>query len=229
MLDTNRVQLHLVLILPQLFAFMMIIVKNIHLILTNSVSISGGVVVYSCQSLAPGRLVETRSRGKAIDIILFITARKRSLRRLCFYRCLSVHMGGGVSGLIRGHAWFYLGGCMVLFGGQCVVFSVFSDTMRYGQWVGGTHPTGMHSSLFNFFGKTPSPKSVWLQQFYFWFAIIYHKMQWRIHWVLGTCPPLGLISFIFMQFLAKKLPNNLPLPLGNPGYTTVRYSAVDLD
>ena len=23
------------------------------------------------------------------------TARKRSLRRLCFYRCLSVHMGGG--------------------------------------------------------------------------------------------------------------------------------------
>ena len=25
-----------------------------------------------------------------------ITARKRSLRRLCFYRCLSVHRGGGV-------------------------------------------------------------------------------------------------------------------------------------
>ena len=25
----------------------------------------------------------------------FITARKRSLRRLCFYRCLSVHGGGG--------------------------------------------------------------------------------------------------------------------------------------
>ena len=57
---------------------------------------------------------------------------------------------GGVRGFIRGvcvvllggHAWFYLGGvrgfirgaCMVLFsGGACVVFSVFSDTMRYGQ------------------------------------------------------------------------------------------------
>ena len=56
---------------------------------------------------------------------------------------------GGVHGFIRracmvlfgGHAWFYLGGmhgfirgaCVVLFGGACVVFSVFSDTMRYGQ------------------------------------------------------------------------------------------------
>ena len=42
---------------------------------------------------------------------------------------------GGMRGFIRGgtcvvlfggHAWFYLGGA-------CVVFSVFSDTMRYGQ------------------------------------------------------------------------------------------------
>ena len=122
-----------------------------------------------------------------------ITARKRSLRRLCFYRCLSTPGGRGacvvlfregmrgfireVHGFIRGeHAWFYSGGhvwfysrgmhgfiggcawfylggmcgfirgaCMVLFGGACVVFSVFSDTMRYGQWAGGTHPTGMHS------------------------------------------------------------------------------------
>ena len=114
------------------------------------------------------------------------TARKRSLRRLCFYRCLSVHTGGacvvlfggvcmvllgGVCGFIwgcvvlfGGHAWFYSGGCawfylggstrgfiwgacVVLFGGACMVFSVFSDTMRYGQWVGGTHPTGMHSCI----------------------------------------------------------------------------------
>ena len=57
---------------------------------------------------------------------------------------------GGMHGFIPGgHAWFYLGGvrgfiqgvCVVLFGGHawfysggvCVVFSVFSDTMRYGQ------------------------------------------------------------------------------------------------
>ena len=35
----------------------------------------------------------------------YITARKRSLQRLCFYRCLSVHKGegGGVHG--RGHVW----------------------------------------------------------------------------------------------------------------------------
>ena len=51
-----------------------------------------------------------------------------SLRRLCFYRCLSVHRGG-VCGCWGG-ALFYLGGvhgfirggaCAVLFGGACVV------------------------------------------------------------------------------------------------------------
>ena len=55
------------------------------------------------------------------------------------------YSGGACMVLFRGHAWFYSGACMVLFGGVCVVFSVFSDTMRYGQWAGGTHPTGMHS------------------------------------------------------------------------------------
>ena len=53
---------------------------------------------------------------------------------------------GGMRGFIRGacvvlfggHAWFYLGGA-------CMVFSFFSDSIRYGQWAGGTHPTGMHS------------------------------------------------------------------------------------
>ena len=107
---------------------------------------------------------------------VIITARKRSLRRLCFYRCLSVHTGGGhawfylggmhgfiwgvwvvlfggMGGFIwgcvwfylGGHAWFYSGGHAWFFWGRCVVFSVFSDTMRFGQWAGGTHPTGMHS------------------------------------------------------------------------------------
>ena len=77
--------------------------------------------------------------------ILIITACKRSLRRLCFYRCLSVHMGGacmvapgghawlswgvcmvarGVHVFFEGHAWFFrgvhgfFGGCMVFSGGQ---------------------------------------------------------------------------------------------------------------
>ena len=75
-----------------------------------------------------------------------------------------VLFGGHVWFYSGGHVWFYSGGmhsiiwgaCMVLFGGHawffrgaCMVFSVFLDTMRYGQWAGGTHPTGMHSSLSN--------------------------------------------------------------------------------
>ena len=68
----------------------------------------------------------------------------------------------GVHGFIRGGmCGFIRGACVVLFrggmhgfiqgsvhgfirGGTCVVFL---DTMRYGQWAGGTHPTGMHSCL----------------------------------------------------------------------------------
>ena len=48
-------------------------------------------------------------------IVDVITARKRSLRRLCFYRCLSVHRGG-MHGCSRG--W---GACVVAPGGACVV------------------------------------------------------------------------------------------------------------
>ena len=41
---------------------------------------------------------------------------------------------GGCMVLFGGHAWFYLGGGMRGFiRGACVVFSVFPDTMRYGQ------------------------------------------------------------------------------------------------
>ena len=148
---------------------------------------------------------------RAIRILLecIFTTRKRSLWRLCFYRCLSfcpqgghawllggacvVALGGmcgcsrgacvvapegGVHGCSGGHAWLLPGGvcgcswgacvvalggmhgcsrggmrgcsrgaCMVALGGHawllwgvCMVFS-----MRYGQWVGGMHPTGMHT------------------------------------------------------------------------------------
>ena len=66
---------------------------------------------------------------------------------------------GGVHGFIWGHAWFYLGGvcgfiqgpCMVLFGGCAWIFQFFSDTMKYGQWAGSTHPTGMHSCFYSVF------------------------------------------------------------------------------
>ena len=61
---------------------------------------------------------ETRQRppyGKerALRILLeciLVTARKRSLRWLCFYRCLSVHRGGGMRGCSGG-------ACMVAPGG----------------------------------------------------------------------------------------------------------------
>ena len=76
--------------------------------------------------------------------------------RVCgFIRGACVILFGGCAWFYLGEGcvWFYSGGmrgfirgaCMVLFGGACVVFSVFLDTMRYGQWAGGTHPTGIHS------------------------------------------------------------------------------------
>ena len=52
-----------------------------------------------------------------------ITARKRNLRRLCFYRCLSVHGGHAWQ---RGHEWQRRGVCMA---GGCA-------------WQGGMHGGG---------------------------------------------------------------------------------------
>ena len=91
------------------------------------------------------------------DYTIF-TARKRSLRRLCFYRCLSVQGGRAwQEGCVwqGGHAWHGgmhgrgdmcgRGACMVR--GACVAGGgrATADTTGYGQWAGGTHPTGMHS------------------------------------------------------------------------------------
>ena len=45
---------------------------------------------------------------------------------------------GGVCGCSGGCAWFFLGG-----------WGHASDTTRYGQWAGGTHPTQMHSCFLN--------------------------------------------------------------------------------
>ena len=112
-----------------------------------------------------------RDISDVLPISIF-TARKCSLREGYVFTgvCDSVNRGG-VRGFIGGHAWFYAGDawfyaggmcgfiwgvCMVLFGGvhgfilgghAWFFFPVFSDTMRYGQLAGGTHPTGMHSCL----------------------------------------------------------------------------------
>ena len=77
---------------------------------------------------------------------LIFAARKRSLRRLCFYTCLSVILfagGGGVC--IRGG--LHTGGSasrgVSIQGGWADPPP--SDTTGYGQRAGGTQPTGMHS------------------------------------------------------------------------------------
>ena len=50
------------------------------------------------------------------------------------YTFLHLSLEPNRNGFIRGACVVLFGGaCVVLFGGTCVVFSVFSDTMRYGQ------------------------------------------------------------------------------------------------
>ena len=74
-----------------------------------------------------------------LSALEIFTARKRSLQRLCFYRCLSVH-GGGVRGCsggacvvaLRGHVWLLPGGMHGCSGGACVV-------------KGGMHGKGGHA------------------------------------------------------------------------------------
>ena len=58
--------------------------------------------------------------------IRLITARKRSLRRLCFYTCLSVILfTWGVYGCGRGHAWLWGGMC-----GCGCVRGIWRDTVN---------------------------------------------------------------------------------------------------
>ena len=85
-----------------------------------------------------------------------ITARKRSLRRVCFHRCLSVHSGGSRS-LSRGVS--IPGGCLsicsgvgslsICTGGFLLVGGSLSGrpTPPVRLRAGGTHPTGMHSCI----------------------------------------------------------------------------------
>ena len=99
-------------------------------------------------------------------VVQVFTARKGSLRSLCFYRCLSVHMGAGrggahvAGGVCGGNAW--QGACMArerawqggirgddgghAWQGRCVPHMPppRADTMEYGQWAGIMHPSGMH-------------------------------------------------------------------------------------
>ena len=90
-----------------------------------------------------------------------VTARKHSLPRLCFYRCMSVYSGKGRAWQGGMHGW---GACMVggvcgrggMHGwGACMAGGVYAThapphthTTRYSRSMrGDTHPTGMHSCL----------------------------------------------------------------------------------
>ena len=66
-----------------------------------------------------------------------ITARKQSLRRLCFHKCLSVI-------LFRGEGWCLPKG-MLGYTADTPLGRHPTSTTGYGQLAGGTHPTGMHS------------------------------------------------------------------------------------
>ena len=67
--------------------------------------------------------------SEALQEVLFpfqqlVTARKRRLRRLCFYTCLSVHRAGG---------------------GGIPACTEADPSQKTATAAGGTHPTGMHS------------------------------------------------------------------------------------
>ena len=80
------------------------------------------------------REVGKRAVGILMERFLFTTC-KRSLRRLCFYRCLSVHGGG--------HAWqgeaCMVGGCMA--GGMCGRGCAWQGAC-VDEWQGGMHGGG---------------------------------------------------------------------------------------
>ena len=53
--------------------------------------------------------------------MIIFTTRRRSLQRLCFYRCLSVHTGGVCMVAPGGHVWLLPGGHAWLLWGACMV------------------------------------------------------------------------------------------------------------
>ena len=82
------------------------------------------------------REVGKRGIGILMERFLF-TIRKRSLRRLFFYRCLSVHREGGMCG--RGEAWM-AEGCMA--GDMCGRGCAWQGACMAGGmcgWVAGGH------------------------------------------------------------------------------------------
>ena len=95
--------------------------------------------------------------------VLFLPPTNEVAGRLCFYTCLWfcswfwACVAGGMCG--RGHAWqggmHGRGVCMAgghVWQGMCMAGGLggacpLTDTTRYSQWAGSTHPTGMYSCI----------------------------------------------------------------------------------
>ena len=101
---------------------------DLHSFLSPRISYTTQCVQTDLKSSFVPRLAETSFNGCTClgENLRFPIFTARNLRRLCYYRCLSVHTGGhawfylgGMRGFIWGGAWFYLGGaCVVLLGGH---------------------------------------------------------------------------------------------------------------
>ena len=86
--------------------------------------------------------------------MLISTVRKRTLRRLCFNRCLSVQRGGvsrprpkGAVGGVQAQAW---GGCV----SEHALRQTHPPPQQTATAADGTHPTGMHFCLYLHFLAT---------------------------------------------------------------------------
>ena len=111
--------------------------------------------------------------GSMWTLINIITARKPSLRRLCFHRCLFVHMSGGHAW--QGHAWrgghVWWGACMAgVCGGGCMAEGVCVVGGGHA-WQGGmcgrghawhTHPAGRYYEIRSMSGRYASYWNVFL-------------------------------------------------------------------
>ena len=113
------------------------------------------------------------SLKQAVCILLeyiFVTARKQSLRSLCFHRCLSVHRGGCLPHCMLGYTPQEqtpprpdtIPGNRHPPGSRHPPLPKQTPPAvhagRYGQQAGGTHPTGMHTCVMSLFTKNKAAK-----------------------------------------------------------------------
>ena len=142
-----------------------------------------------------------RNKSTLWSLAFFIvTARKRSLRRLCFYRCLSVHRGGvcgcsqgGHAWLLaggacvvapRGHAWLLPGGCAWLLRGACMVAPGGACVVALGGHVwlllGGVHGCS-GGDVRGFFDEIQSMSRQYTSYWNAFFFIFDFSSAWVIH------------------------------------------------